>query len=174
MNIFATSEMYRLACRDLDDLRLGKMVLETAQLVSTALRIRFNIDTYYRSTHINHPCNIWARESMGNLRWLIRYGQSLHDEFISRKGKCHKSGLVLDQMWDTYNKIVETHDDAFEPMTPFANCARRKDMNLDFTHLPVHAAYRAYLNARWALDKKRPKWTNTNPPTWANYIWQGE
>ena len=33
--------------------------------------------------------------------------------------------------------------------TPFVNCARNKNLGIDFTHLEVHLAYRSYLVARW-------------------------
>lgn len=172
MNIFATSFDHRASAQDLDDLRLCKMVTETAQMVATALRERFNVDTEYRSTHKNHPCNVWARQSAGNLKWLIRYGIELHGEFIHRRGKVHKAGLVLDRQMLAFNHLVDSCDNTDEPMTPFPNCARRLDLGLDFTHLPVHVAYRAYLNARWAIDKKRPKWTNTEMPYWADFEWK--
>lgn len=174
MNIFATSPYDTVAARDLDDVRLRKMILETAQLVATALRERFQLDTQYKSTHKNHPCNVWARESTGNLQWLIDYGLLLHYESITRFGKTHKSGEVLGDQASLFAAFCSVHENTKEDMTPFANCARRTDLDLDFTHLPVHDAYRAYLNARWALDKKRPKWTNTHPPAWANYVWHGD
>lgn len=141
-------------------------------MVATALRERFGLDTQYKSTHKNHPCNVWARESAGNLQWLIDYGLWLHEESITRFGKTHKSGEVLGDQASLFAAFCSVHENMREDMTPFPNCARRTDMDLDFTHLPVHEAYRAYLNARWARDKRQPKWTNTSPPEWANFVWR--
>jgi len=52
-----------------------KMILEYAQLLSTAhyvpdsdnCEIRNKI---YTSTHINHPCAKWERDSHSNYNWL--------------------------------------------------------------------------------------------------------
>jgi hypothetical protein len=166
MNIFVTSPSALIASRDLDDVRLRKMILETAQMCATAFREGWNINTTYKSSHKNHPCNVWARKTPANLYWLIDYGLLLHEEYKFRwPGKTHKSGHELKELDRVYIDCFEDLHSCEE--TPFANCARRTDQGIDFTHIPnVHEAYRLYLNARWALDKRQPKWTRRGPPDW--------
>jgi hypothetical protein len=39
----------------------------------------------------NHPCTIWARQSLDNYEWLYCYALALNDEYGYRYGKSHKS-----------------------------------------------------------------------------------
>jgi len=39
----------------------------------------------------NHPCTIWARESLDNHEWVHCYANALNDEYHYRYGKLHKS-----------------------------------------------------------------------------------
>ena len=100
MNIFVTSFDSKEAASHLDDLRLNKMILETAQLLSSSFRHLFgNNDLLYKDTHFNHPCAIWARKNVNNYSWLVHYFDDLAKEKIrrdrvkkDRKGtKPHKS-----------------------------------------------------------------------------------
>jgi len=58
MNIFVTSNCPKLSAQALDNKRVVKMVLETAQLLSTAIFINSTItyDNLYKPTHVKHPC----------------------------------------------------------------------------------------------------------------------
>ena len=62
MNIFVTSNCPKLSAQALDNKRVVKMVLETAQLLSTAIFINSTItyDNLYKPTHVKHPCTIWT------------------------------------------------------------------------------------------------------------------
>jgi hypothetical protein len=74
------------------DRHVVKMILETAQLLSTAHRLldgTESIDTssgrkkrvytlpderdavLYSATHANHPSAVWARQSVENYNWLV-------------------------------------------------------------------------------------------------------
>jgi hypothetical protein len=65
----------------------NKMILETAQLLSTALRARHTSMPVYKSTHINHPCSIWVRENKSNYSWTLKHFSALIQEKIARTGK---------------------------------------------------------------------------------------
>lgn len=58
----------RQTSKFLDDKRLPKMVLETAQILCSALKPE---DSPYKITHYNHPCCKWVRESESNYIWLL-------------------------------------------------------------------------------------------------------
>lgn len=45
----------------------------------------------YVQSHINHPCNIWARECYENFEWLWNYMMELGFEYHFRYAKDHKS-----------------------------------------------------------------------------------
>ncbi len=75
MNIFALSECPEQSALWLDDIRKNKMILESAQMLSTAIR-RLDPDTtlpVYKLAYINHPCSKWARATRGNFMWLIKH-----------------------------------------------------------------------------------------------------
>ena len=97
-----------------------KMILEYAQLLSTAHRIIDGVpklersettgrqrtryilsddrdDVLYAATHINHPSAIWVRQSLSNYMWLSHLLVELCHEYTYRYGKVHKCesiGLV--------------------------------------------------------------------------------
>ena len=68
MNIFVTSNCPKLSAQALDNKRVVKMVLENAQLLSTAIFINSDIiyNRLYKPTHLKHLCTIWAAESLAN------------------------------------------------------------------------------------------------------------
>jgi len=67
-----------------------KMILETAQLLSTAHH-HYGSDAPYKSTHINHPSTVWARTNTANYRWLYDHFIALCLEYEDRYGKTHLS-----------------------------------------------------------------------------------
>ena len=53
-------------------------------------------------SHKNHPCAIWARESLSNYLYLCELGLELGKEYTYRYGKRHKSIDVIE--WCIVNK----------------------------------------------------------------------
>lgn len=92
MNIFVLDENCTFAAKYHCDKHLSKMILESAQMLSTACRY-CGMDVGYKSTHANHPCNKWVRESRSNFIWLWHLVDCLNDEWKHRFGhiKNHKS-----------------------------------------------------------------------------------
>lgn len=154
MNIFIVDPNPEVCAKALDDLRLNKMILETAQLLSTALRVRHTSMPVYKITHQNHPCAIWARENKSNYSWLLKHFSALVQEKIARTGKGHKS----DQLWLYFADGVKLMPEG--ELTPFANCTPYKDHG-------VFDAYKLTLIDKWANDKRPPKWTNAHKPSWS-------
>lgn len=125
MNIFYVSTNPIEAAQSLCDKHVVKMILESAQLLSTAHRIldHFTITTYtpegktrqkteyvlpdkrqhvlYSVTHKNHPCAIWCRSSRENYLWLLYHFAALLNEYEFRYGKKHKcSGDIYKALKD--------------------------------------------------------------------------
>lgn len=81
-----------------------KMILEYAQLLSTAHRV-LDGDQYadahgfYKATHVNHPSAIWARQNYKNYFWLHTLLRELCSEYTYRYNKIHKveqTGLLAE------------------------------------------------------------------------------
>lgn len=72
------------------DKHVIKMILETCQLLCSAIHISGSYVPCYKLTHKNHPCAIWVRESINNYKWLCELGIELCNEYTYRYGKTHK------------------------------------------------------------------------------------
>ena len=157
MNIFATHPCPYESANYLwkhDFKRANKMILESTQLLCTALNILAGEKvTPYKSTHINHPCSMWTRESIYNMIWLYRYVMTLCDLFSQSKDKYHKCSEILVNIWAELKCLIPPPWPDELPITPFVNCARNTKLGLDFTHMPVHTAYIEYLKAKWKLEE---------------------
>ena len=155
MNIFATSNCPIESAKFLDDKRCQKMVLESAQLLSTALRVNgYKSDDVYKIAHLNHPSSRWTRATQGNYKWLLEHFRALCNEYNRRTGKTHASSKLLPIFEANVGLIPEG-----EKM-PFSNNARNLTKGVDFTHISdTIKAYQMYLMERWNGDKREPKWS---------------
>jgi len=153
MNIFILHQDPKKAARALQDLHVGKMLLEACQLLCSAHPPGA---APYRPTHLGHPCSLWTRASLENYRWLVAHAQALGEEYLYRFGKSHASFDVA--AWCREN----------EPglpslgLLPFAqampDCHRGPD---------AVAAYRAYYAAEKRLLRGKPaQWTRRRVPRW--------
>ena len=79
MNIFVLDKDPKKAATQQIDKHIVKMPLESAQMLCAALARHGREDTPYKATHKNHPCTLWAGESQGNFRWLVKHGYSDED-----------------------------------------------------------------------------------------------
>lgn len=165
MNIFVTHRSPRKCARSLDDKRLGKMVLETAQMLCTVLNLEAEGQvTPYRNSHATSVLVTWAKKPR-NWSWLWELGMELGDEYIHRFGKKHASHLVIEGL--TFNWPDRCIRGA-EPKS-WINFAAHRKLGIDFKHLLVRKAYRSYLNARFKTDKLPVKWTKRKRPSWVSY-----
>ena len=102
MNIFILSLLPRVCAQWHIDVHVRKMIIEYAQLLSTAHReldmgiLSIEMDSVlYRKTHLNHPCAKWVRESSMNYCYLYELFVALCDEYIYRFGKIHLTDKKL-------------------------------------------------------------------------------
>jgi hypothetical protein len=177
MNIFATSKCPIECAKALDDKRTNKMILETSQMLSTALKYHqpdlyikvpsnkftktgkrmfnhfFNGQKVSGPTHFSHPCNVWVRENRSNFNWAVEHFKALCIEKINRTKKPHK----LTRLIRHYQKFA-----MFIPegeLTEHPNCAANDSKGISFKHIKnVYTAYKLYLNERWDTDVREPKW----------------
>ena len=152
MNIFVLDQDIERCARCHCDAHVSKMILESVQILCTALNKK-GMQAPYRSTHVKHPCVLWVEESHDNFRWLARLARALNREYRYRyeRDRDHASIAVLDQ--------VEGMRFESRGLTEFAQA------------MPEHykvpgdavAAYRAfYLGEKAAFAR----WTRRAPPAW--------
>lgn len=100
MNIFYVHNCPTTAATMLCDKHVVKMILETAQLLSTAHRVldgdeRADDLGLYRATHKNHPSAVWVRKGALNYIWTARHLAALCREYTLRYDKTHKTERLL-------------------------------------------------------------------------------
>lgn len=105
MNIFFLDKDPYVAAQMQVDKHVVKMILETAQILSTNHRILDGDESgalpdgrdedFYRATHRNHPSTKWARQSVENYNWLADHFDGLLKEYTHRYGKQHQTGRLL-------------------------------------------------------------------------------
>ena len=152
MNIFLTSDDPRTCAQALDDKRLVKMVLETAQLLSTAVRGNgVNDPAIYSMTHVNHPCAVFARKTLGNFLWLVEHGAELAKEYEHRYLRKHDSEQVILNAF-RYRDYIPGGSLAFD-----FNCS-------GYDTGDVYHDYRLCLARKWGSDRS-PTWTARSVPS---------
>ena len=163
MNIFALSECPEQSALWLDDIRKNKMILESAQMLSTAIRW-LDPDTtlpVYKLAYINHPCSKWARATRGNFMWLIKHMSALFNQKVGS----HASSRLI----PAFQHYAEYGQFPNEDLTDFANCARNQERGVDYSHVDdVHNAYRMYMNDRWKERNITLTWRWGEEPEWRN------
>ncbi len=104
MNIFFLDEDVRKCAEYHCDKHVVKMILETAQLLCGAHHMTGQVTDQvpYKLSHKNHPCAVWARQSLSNYLYLCELGLELGKEYTHRYGKRHKSIDVIN--WCIINK----------------------------------------------------------------------
>lgn len=158
MNIFVLHHSTVQAARAHCDKHVVKMILESAQLLSTAINVTTGVqqEGLYKTTHINHPCSIWARQTSGNFYWLSELALRLVDEYKYRYGKDHKSIPVITRA-ATMRYVIPVG-----PLMPFVFCGPD---DLSELHQDPVEAYRAY----YQRDKASMlKYTRREVPEWLN------
>jgi len=118
MNIFYLAEDPKVCAQDHCDKHVVKMILEYAQLLSTAHRVLDGKETkvlsnsgkryvsnwilddssdavLYKVAHVSHPSNIWTRASGHHYIWLWRLWHNLCLEYTERYNKTHISWKKL-------------------------------------------------------------------------------
>lgn len=97
MNIFYIDHDPVVAASMMTNKHVVKMILESAQMLSTAHRI---LDgdvhpTLYKIAYKNHPSTVWTRSSKQNYMWLYRHFTALCDEYTRRYNKTHATDIKL-------------------------------------------------------------------------------
>lgn len=159
MNIFTISPSPALCAAALDDKRVTKMALETAQILCSALYIHGYEDIPYPPLYLNHPCIKWAALNLGNWEWLLSYLEALNHEYrlrFKKQGNIATYSIIIDNDFPAIAKTLLPLGE----VTAFENCS-------GFPELEIYEAYKQCLNQKWSNTKHAlPRWSNTQPPEW--------
>lgn len=127
MNIFYLDRDPAIAAKYHVDKHCVKMILESAQMLSTAHRVIDGVETIgvspsgrkqkrwvlpdsreqtlYSATHVHHPSAVWVRQSKENYEWLFSLFLELCREYTYRYGKSHKCESMIRLFMQTPNNI---------------------------------------------------------------------
>lgn len=180
MNIFVLHQDATLAALHIDDVRVPKMIVESGQMLATALREHGMDDdaltaagvvtlkgTPWRSTHRNHPCTVWARQTRSNYAWLAEHALALCLAYKERFGKTHGSLPAIEAMCNLTHIIPDGY------MTPFPLAMpddfKEADYKIDnprFSTLDAQGAVISY--RRYYSSKPNVRWTRRpdGAPSW--------
>ena len=158
MNIFVLADDTTQCAEDHCDKHIVKMILEYAQLLSTAHHVLDGEDApegIYKKTHVNHPSAVWARETSMNYIWLYSLLGDCMYEYSVRYGKDHATERLAPMLCHKPKNI------------PFGNVTEMPQCMPDEYKRegdPV-GAYRAYYKGEKAHFAK---WKHTAIPYWWN------
>lgn len=151
MNIFATSSCPYESAIALDDKRVVKMTLETAQILSTAIYKKDPLFHYrhnlYKPTHQNHPCTLWVGANSNHYHWTYHHFLGLLQEYTARYGRTHACAKFVDIFAIFLKEELFT-----SPPKYFVNCSSEKEID------DIHLAYKICLADKWEADKRVPTW----------------
>ncbi|UZS00828.1 pyrimidine dimer DNA glycosylase [Pseudomonas phage vB_PsaM_M1] len=163
MNLFATSQCPVQSAKDHCNVHNVKMILEVAQMLSTAHFVLDGVQVGYKPTHQNHPCSIFVRSTSENYKWTYEHLQALLSEYTFRTGKTHKSSELLISLAKQPSKIEIGERTSFAMAMPD-----------DFKKLGIFdqtKAYQSYLCAKFVEWQQREKpikvcWGLRGDPDW--------
>ena len=155
MNIFILDKEVEKCAEYHCDKHVIKMILESAQMLSAVVRLNGH-DIGYKLTHKNHPCTIWARESLSNYNWLVRLTRLLNYEYRYRYDK-DVNHISYDLV-----KTLPIPDLPDIGLTPFAQAMPEQYKNKN----AVKAYRDYYINEKSSFltwtKRKKPKWINND------------
>lgn len=167
MNLFVTDLDPKVSALALDDKRIGKMLIEACQMMSTAVLYHHPDNAKYiapgkltKPSHAAHPVTVWVRQSAWNYMWTLSHAEMLANIYVQVFGRNHACEERL--LYLKYNAPWIRN----KKKTPFANCARNSQLDIDHTDLSVPFSYRAYLIDRWDTDIRNVTWRGRGKPEW--------
>lgn len=153
MNIFVLDSDPKICASYHCDKHVVKMVLETAQILCSALYINGATNLPYKPTHLNHPCVKWAAANNENFAWLLQLGFWLSYEYELRYGKKHKSEAVIIECSKHFGLIPSG------TLNDFCFCVPEKYITMNAVY-----SYREYYRAeKLSIAKYK-----TQTPYWLN------
>ena len=183
MNIFTTNDCPVVSAQEMCDKHVVKMIVEYAQLMSTAHRVldgkeyegrtkanrrikrwkhpdKNLEEQLYKASHIKHPSGLWCRTTTANYVWLYKHFMASCKEYTRRYGKVHATETKLAEVFKNPPKNLPKGKQTEFAVAIAANQTCRQIPGFD--KLPVVDKYKQYIRC----DKPFAKWTNRKKPNW--------
>lgn len=182
MNIFILNNDPVLAAQEQCDKHVVKMIVESAQMLSTVHRMLDGTmerrpsksgamlqywklhddreDIVYKACHFNHPSTVWTRESKANYDWHYKHFIGLCDEYTYRYGKVHSTDTKLRN-----HLAYSPNNIPMKGMTPFKLAM---GSNPECMFEDAVKSYRAFYHTKQA--KFNMAWTKRPQPKWFNAV----
>lgn len=161
MNIFFLDTDPCLAARKQVTKSATKMVLESAQLLSDALRTYgYQGTDVYKGAYHNHPSTVWVRKSRQHFDWLCDHALELCLMYTEKFGRIHKSQAVIERCIEL-NSLVPNrgfnlnHDDLAIKSTEAGVIALRSFLESDGSFQSAVTAYNAFYSAKDYVKEAR-------------------
>ena len=108
MNIFHLHKVPKVCAEYHCDKHVVKMILETAQMLSTAYRRNFgDNDDLYKTAYPKHPMTIWVGDSGDNFFWSVQLLDQLLYQYTVRYKKVHKT-IKISNLLHSKHKLWHT------------------------------------------------------------------
>ena len=179
MNIFYLDRDVKTCAEMHNDKHVVKMIIEYAQLMSTAHRL-LDGEEYYdltangrkikrwrlnderenvlmKASHVNHPSAVWVRQSKQNYVWLMQMWCCLLQEYTYRYGKTHACSRLVSVLSEMPHNLPEK---PFTEPTPAMPDEYKVKNNSVKSYINYYVGAKQHL-ANW---KKRtiPSWYEFN------------
>lgn len=182
MNIFILDKHPVIAAQLQCDKHVVKMIVESAQMLSTAHRMLdghvekrlsksgkrmlnywyHNIpekeELLYKAVHHSHPCTLWTMESNANYEWHYKHFIALCDEYQYRYGKVHSTQTKLQGILQRPPSRI-----------PWTNLYTKFKLAMQHEPQCMHPddpvrSYREYYQTK--QDRFKMVWSKRNVPEW--------
>ena len=185
MNIFVLDAHPTIAASYLCDQHVNKMLLESAQILSTVIHLRglakhaSSSTRLYSPTHSKHPCVRWACGDWLNFGWLVHHASAIGAEYSLRYKRDHASSAVVRDIRyyvlkniPEYLKVIEyeTTRPAGLRGIPGTFVLAMPDEFKQANHVKAYRDYYYHKHCAWLRDKgKGMTWKTKQPDWWTNY-----
>lgn len=183
MNIFKLDDNPEIAAQMHCDKHVVKMIVEAAQMLSTAHRMLDGFHTkrlsksgkrmiryyehpnselenvLYKAVHHNHPSAIWTRETFCNYTWHYHLWLNLCKEYTYRYGKTHSTWNLLHSVLSHHPKNISMRTQSELPRAMGTQPQLR-----DNKQISTVKAYRHFYTTK--KDRFQMTWTKRGEPHW--------
>lgn len=181
MNIFFIDKDPVIAAQMQCDKHVVKMIIESAQMLSTTHRMLDGVEYFdmstgdrrirrwrlederewvmYKAVHVNHPCTVWTRDNSANYLWHYEHFVALCDEYTYRYGKTHQTDRLLRRSLARLPDNIRQSGTITQPALAIEeSCKTAED--------PVEC-YRQYYETK--QNRFDMRWTRRHVPNWFHF-----
>ena len=180
MNLFILDSDPVKAAQLQCDKHVVKMIVESAQMLSTAHRMLDGVlkrapsksgktmskhwtlpddrdDVLYKAVHMAHPCTVWTMKSNNNYTWHWVHFAALCDEYTYRYKKVHATDKLLREKLKSLPRNIDVGYLTQKPL------AMKSNPECMFPDDPVKS-YRMFYQTK--QDRFKMVWTGREVPEW--------